>query len=75
MAAAPADFRAGRGQPTASSTRQGGLDLHLEPTEDILAAPRRHARGESQTIVGFAAEHGGEASSAPARKLSARAPT
>jgi phosphopantothenoylcysteine decarboxylase/phosphopantothenate--cysteine ligase len=59
MAAAPADFR-----PTAVSggklARQDGLDLQLEPTEDILAALAAGKR-EEQTVVGFAAEHGGEA--------------
>jgi phosphopantothenoylcysteine decarboxylase/phosphopantothenate--cysteine ligase len=59
MAAAPADFR-----PTAVAAgklaRQDGLDLRFEPTEDILASLSA-ARNESQTVVGFAAEHGGEA--------------
>jgi phosphopantothenoylcysteine decarboxylase/phosphopantothenate--cysteine ligase len=59
MAAAPADFR-----PTAPAAgklkREGALDLHLEPTEDILAALTA-GRTEAQTVVGFAAEHGGEA--------------
>jgi phosphopantothenoylcysteine decarboxylase/phosphopantothenate--cysteine ligase len=59
MAAAPADFR-----PAASADeklkRQGSLDLHLEPTEDILASLSAR-RAEGQTIVGFAAEHGGDA--------------
>ncbi len=59
MAAAPADFR-----PTAVAegkmARADGLDLHLEPTEDILAALAAK-RGPGQTIVGFAAEHGGDA--------------
>ncbi len=59
MAAAPADFR-----PTASADeklkRQGSLDLHLEPTGDILASLSAK-RVEGQTIVGFAAEHGGDA--------------
>ena len=54
MAAAPADFR------TVSAAgeklkRQGNLDLHLEPTEDILAALSAR-RSPGQTIVGFAAE-------------------
>src|SRR4051794_24611622 len=55
MAAAPADFR-----PTQAAAgklkRDEGLELRLEPTEDILAAlaAKRHA---GQTIVGFAAEH------------------
>ncbi|MDX6625956.1 MAG: phosphopantothenoylcysteine decarboxylase / phosphopantothenate---cysteine ligase [Solirubrobacterales bacterium] len=59
MAAAPADFR----PPTPAAgkmARQDGLDLHLEPTEDILASLASD-RGEGQTIVGFAAEHGGDA--------------
>ncbi|HEX7279033.1 MAG TPA: bifunctional phosphopantothenoylcysteine decarboxylase/phosphopantothenate--cysteine ligase CoaBC [Solirubrobacterales bacterium] len=59
MAAAPADFRAA--EPAAGKLqRSGSLELSLEPTDDILAslAATRH---EGQTIVGFAAEHGGEA--------------
>jgi phosphopantothenoylcysteine decarboxylase/phosphopantothenate--cysteine ligase len=67
MAAAPADFR-----PTAVSdgklARQDGLDLQLEPTEDILAALAA-TRSESQTIVGFAAEHGGDAIGRAREKL------
>jgi phosphopantothenoylcysteine decarboxylase/phosphopantothenate--cysteine ligase len=67
MAAAPADFR-----PTAPATgklkRQDALDLHLEPTEDILAALAA-TRTPSQTIVGFAAEHGGEAVNRARAKL------
>ncbi|HVO53044.1 MAG TPA: bifunctional phosphopantothenoylcysteine decarboxylase/phosphopantothenate--cysteine ligase CoaBC [Solirubrobacterales bacterium] len=67
MAAAPADFR-----PSAPATgkmaREDALDLHLEPTEDILAglAARRLA---GQTIVGFAAEHGGDAAGRARAKL------
>ncbi len=56
MAAAPADFK-----PTnpagAKLKREGDLDLHLEPTEDILAS-LSSSRVPGQTIVGFAAEHG-----------------
>jgi phosphopantothenoylcysteine decarboxylase/phosphopantothenate--cysteine ligase len=67
MAAAPADFR-----PTAVADgklqRQDALDLHLEPTEDILAALTA-TRTPSQTIVGFAAEHGGEATDRARTKL------
>jgi phosphopantothenoylcysteine decarboxylase / phosphopantothenate---cysteine ligase len=58
MAAAPADFRAA----TVSDeklAREGNLDLHLEPTEDILASLSA-VRTADQTIVGFAAEHGGD---------------
>ena len=56
MAAAPADFR-----PTVAASgklaRQDGLDLHLEPTEDILAGLAA-TRAPGQTVVGFAAETG-----------------
>lgn len=54
MAAAPADFTTG--EPAGEKLeRKGSLDLHLEPTEDILGGlePR-----EGQTVVAFAAEHG-----------------
>jgi phosphopantothenoylcysteine decarboxylase/phosphopantothenate--cysteine ligase len=54
MAAAPADFRAASAA-NEKLKRQGGLDLHLEPTEDILASLSAR-RAEGQTIVGFAAE-------------------
>jgi phosphopantothenoylcysteine decarboxylase/phosphopantothenate--cysteine ligase len=67
MAAAPADFR-----PTAVAAgklrREDALDLHLEPTEDILASLAA-SRTSSQTIVGFAAEHGGEATTRARAKL------
>ena len=67
MAAAPADFR-----PAAAAAekmkRADGLDLHLEPTEDILAALAA-TRVEGQTIVGFAAEHGGDAVGRARQKL------
>ena len=56
MAAAPADFRAAEVSP-GKLKREGALELRLEPTEDILAGLAA-ARGEEQTIVGFAAEHG-----------------
>jgi phosphopantothenoylcysteine decarboxylase / phosphopantothenate---cysteine ligase len=56
MAAAPADFRASE-VAAGKLKRKDSLDLHLEPTEDILAALAA-SRTESQTIVGFAAEHG-----------------
>ena len=59
MAAAPAAFRAAA--PAAGKLqRSGSLELSLEPTEDILAALAA-GRSAGQTIVGFAAEHGGEA--------------
>jgi phosphopantothenoylcysteine decarboxylase / phosphopantothenate---cysteine ligase len=57
MAAAPADFRpkeAGEGK----LAREGaGLEMQLEPTEDIVAAVAAGRRPD-QTVVGFAAEHG-----------------
>jgi phosphopantothenoylcysteine decarboxylase/phosphopantothenate--cysteine ligase len=58
MAAAPADFRT---EPiTGKIKRQDSLNLNLQPTEDILAALAAQ-KGENQTVVGFAAEHGGDA--------------
>ncbi len=58
MAAAPADFRAS--EPAEDKLkREGSLDLHLEPTEDILAGLTA-SRTDQQTIVGFAAEHGND---------------
>ncbi|HEX6204584.1 MAG TPA: bifunctional phosphopantothenoylcysteine decarboxylase/phosphopantothenate--cysteine ligase CoaBC [Solirubrobacterales bacterium] len=59
MAAAPADFRAAA-PAEGKLQRSGSLDLSLEPTEDILAGLASR-RAEGQTVVGFAAEHGGEA--------------
>jgi phosphopantothenoylcysteine decarboxylase/phosphopantothenate--cysteine ligase len=59
MAAAPADFRPAE-VSSGKLERDGALDLHLEPTEDILASLTA-ARTAEQTIVGFAAEHGGDA--------------
>jgi phosphopantothenoylcysteine decarboxylase / phosphopantothenate---cysteine ligase len=56
MAAAPADFRATEVAP-GKLQRRDGLDLRLEPTEDILAG-LADKRREGQTVVGFAAEHG-----------------
>jgi phosphopantothenoylcysteine decarboxylase/phosphopantothenate--cysteine ligase len=58
MAAAPADFRPAF-VAEEKLKRQGSLDLHLEPTEDILASLTAQ-RAEGQTIVGFAAEYGGD---------------
>jgi phosphopantothenoylcysteine decarboxylase / phosphopantothenate---cysteine ligase len=56
MAAAPADFR----PRTAAGEKihregSGGMELDLEPTDDILAGLSERRR-EGQTIVGFAAE-------------------
>jgi phosphopantothenoylcysteine decarboxylase/phosphopantothenate--cysteine ligase len=58
MAAAPADFRAAEVAPGKIKREEGGsIELRLEPTEDILAGLAA-SRGDAQTIVGFAAEHG-----------------
>ena len=58
MAAAPADFRA---EPiTGKIKRQDSLKLNLRPTEDILARISAE-KSAGQTVVGFAAEHGGDA--------------
>ena len=56
MAAAPADFRASE-IAAGKLTRDDSLDLHLEPTEDILAS-LTGARTDDQTVVAFAAEAG-----------------
>jgi phosphopantothenoylcysteine decarboxylase/phosphopantothenate--cysteine ligase len=60
MAAAVADFRP-RAPEGAKLVRERaeGLSLELEPTEDVLAALAGRRR-EGQTLVGFAAEHGGD---------------
>jgi phosphopantothenoylcysteine decarboxylase / phosphopantothenate---cysteine ligase len=55
MAAAPADFRSAEVAPKKLSREGEGLDLHLEPTQDILGGLERSA---GQTVVGFAAEDG-----------------
>ena len=56
MAAAPADFRPSSAAGAKISREgSGGLDLELEPTEDILAALAARGRPD-QIVVGFAAE-------------------
>lgn len=57
MAAAPADFRAERATEGKLERGGEGLDLHLEPTEDILGDLKK---SEGQTVVAFAAEHGND---------------
>ena len=59
LAAAVADFRPR--QPAAGKiSRQDGLTLELEPTDDILAAAAAHGRSHARrtVLVGFAAETG-----------------
>jgi phosphopantothenoylcysteine decarboxylase/phosphopantothenate--cysteine ligase len=69
MAAAVADFT-----PEAKSAEKlkraagGELELRLAATEDILAALAAR-RSESQTLVGFAAEHGADAITRAREKL------
>src|ERR671918_1096500 len=61
MAAAVADFRPARAESGKIPREDGGgLELHLEPTDDVLAAVAAERR-EDQVVVAFAAEHGGEA--------------
>ncbi len=58
MAAAVADFRPA--DPHDGKVKKGGrdgLDLHLEPTTDILSTLAARRR-DGQTLIGFAAEHG-----------------
>jgi phosphopantothenoylcysteine decarboxylase/phosphopantothenate--cysteine ligase len=67
MAAAPADFRASA-PAERKLRRKGELELRLEPTEDILAGLAA-MRQPGQTVVGFAAEHGGDAIGRAREKL------
>jgi phosphopantothenoylcysteine decarboxylase/phosphopantothenate--cysteine ligase len=59
MAAAPADFRP-EGVEGKLSREDGGRVIELEPTEDIVAGVAAGRRAD-QTVIGFAAEHGGGA--------------
>ena len=60
MAAAVADFRPKRVEPSKIARNGAGLTLELEPTSDILAEAVGVARqgGRDTVIVGFAAETG-----------------
>jgi phosphopantothenoylcysteine decarboxylase/phosphopantothenate--cysteine ligase len=60
MAAAVADFRpaSASGEKIAKTGRER-LELELEPTTDVLGA-LAGARRAGQTLIGFAAEHGGD---------------
>jgi phosphopantothenoylcysteine decarboxylase/phosphopantothenate--cysteine ligase len=57
MAAAPADFRAAESTPGKIERTAGGIEVPLEPTEDILAGLKA-SRSNDRTIVAFAAEAG-----------------
>jgi phosphopantothenoylcysteine decarboxylase / phosphopantothenate---cysteine ligase len=59
MAAAPADFRPERAAAEKLKRAEGGMELRLAATEDILASVAASKTGE-QTVIGFAAEHGGD---------------
>jgi phosphopantothenoylcysteine decarboxylase/phosphopantothenate--cysteine ligase len=60
MAAAVADFRpAAALDDKIKKTGRDGLALELEPTTDVLSALAA-VRRPGQTLVGFAAEHGGD---------------
>jgi phosphopantothenoylcysteine decarboxylase/phosphopantothenate--cysteine ligase len=72
MAAAPADFRPARAHETKLAREGGGMELALEPTEDILASVGRRRR-QSQTVIGFAAETGADAIERARAKLERKA--
>ena len=58
MAAAPADFRpADPADHKLKKSERDALDIHLEPTPDVLSALSARRRA-GQVLVGFAAEHG-----------------
>jgi phosphopantothenoylcysteine decarboxylase/phosphopantothenate--cysteine ligase len=69
MAAAVADFRPARAEAGKIAREDSGpLDLRLEATDDILASVARVRRSD-QTVVAFAAEHGGDAVARAREKL------
>jgi phosphopantothenoylcysteine decarboxylase / phosphopantothenate---cysteine ligase len=59
MAAAPADFRPQRAAGEKLKRAEGGIELRLTSTEDILASVAA-TKSADQTVIGFAAEHGGD---------------
>ncbi len=60
MAAAVADYRPAEPEAGKIVRESGGdLELRLEPTTDVVAALAGERR-DDQTLVGFAAEHGGD---------------
>jgi phosphopantothenoylcysteine decarboxylase/phosphopantothenate--cysteine ligase len=72
MAAAPADFRAATPEGSKIARGELGLELRLEPTEDILAGVAS-SRDRGQTLVGFAAETGADAIDRARDKLERKA--
>ena len=72
MAAAVADFRPAAAEPGKIAREGGRLELRLEQTEDVLARVAS-ARRPDQTLIGFAAEHGGDAIERARAKLERKA--
>jgi phosphopantothenoylcysteine decarboxylase/phosphopantothenate--cysteine ligase len=72
MAAAPADFRPAESTATKIPRSGPAPELHLEPTEDVLAGAAR-ARRDDQTLIGFAAETGADAIDRARQKLERKA--
>jgi phosphopantothenoylcysteine decarboxylase / phosphopantothenate---cysteine ligase len=68
MAAAVADFRPRDPAQTKLKKDRGVPALELEPTEDIVAGLAARRR-PGQVVVGFAAEHGGQAAAEATSKL------
>jgi phosphopantothenoylcysteine decarboxylase/phosphopantothenate--cysteine ligase len=69
MAAAVADYRPTEaGESKLKKADSDRLRIELEPTEDVLASLGAERR-EGQTLVGFAAEHGGDPLAEAKRKL------
>jgi phosphopantothenoylcysteine decarboxylase/phosphopantothenate--cysteine ligase len=68
MAAAVADYTPADPSTEKITREEGGLELHLEATEDVLAELSR-SRKPGQTLVGFAAEHGADAVDRAREKL------
>jgi phosphopantothenoylcysteine decarboxylase/phosphopantothenate--cysteine ligase len=72
MAAAVADFTpAAPAREKIKKAERTTLELVLEPTADVLAGLAAQRR-EGQTLVGFAAEHGGDAVRIARGKLTAK---
>jgi phosphopantothenoylcysteine decarboxylase/phosphopantothenate--cysteine ligase len=68
MAAAPADFTPAIKAGEKLQRAGDGFELELRPTEDILASLSGSAR-PGQTLVGFAAEYGGDGEGRARAKL------
>ena len=71
MAAAPADFTVSSGSNEKLSRDGGELALSLVPTDDILASLSAGS-ATGQTVVGFAAQFGGDGIGRARQKLTAK---